>query len=142
MFLLVRSYHKLIIKTSKQVVFILDKMNMKNTISNFRQFARERRKIRIMKTKMASFIVKYQKGESPQLENVTVTVEPSAIFFRNSNDEGFSFVDDRDIEAFDDTELMEVTLFLRRQADIQLVFREPIQQEAFITALVAFLGHR
>ena len=102
MFLLVRSYHKLIIKTSKQVVFILDKMNMKNTISNFRQFARERRKIKLVKTKRSSFVVIYQEGESPQIENVTVCIKTDAVMFRNSNGKGFSFLEDINIEAFDD----------------------------------------
>ena len=66
---------------------------MKKTITNFRLFARERRKAKLLKSKIASFVVKYQKGAHPELENVTANVtQAAAIFFYDSTNEPLFFL--------------------------------------------------
>jgi hypothetical protein len=77
LFLLVPNTYriKLMIKTSKEVVFVLDKMNLKNSMIEFRQFQRIRKEKTLLKRNMSIFRnVRFQRGYNSPVDDVKVTV--------------------------------------------------------------------
>ncbi|KAJ3640228.1 hypothetical protein Zmor_003540 [Zophobas morio] len=89
---------------------------------------------------MSSYVVTYKQGESPQIEAVKVTLKTDTVLFYYSNGERLSFLEDSDIQTFDDTVPGEVTLFLHGQPNTRLVFIEQVQVDAFIEALKRVLA--
>ncbi|XP_066260802.1 uncharacterized protein [Euwallacea similis] len=120
----------------------IGKMDMKKLIKDFRHFQRERKKAKLLKTKMSRYTVKYQKGAQPILQDVTVEMHQRAniISFRNSNGERLDFLEDIDITTFDDT--MNATIVLHIDEGAKSVSLEFINEETksdFVAQLVTFL---
>jgi hypothetical protein len=143
---------------STQVVFILDKMDMKKLIMDFRRFQRERQKTKLLKKKMSSFsVMKYRRG-SVELSEVIVKVHQGAsVNFINRNGEMFFGLYDTDIMSCDDGEpdsdnadnenkneptlIVKLCIYAGAEALI-LEFGSLIEKRNFVTTLGTFLEFR
>jgi hypothetical protein len=145
---------------SQMVVFILDKMDMKKLIRDFRHLQRERQKAKLIKNKMANFnVLMFRRRGADQVlldEQAEVTIrlhQGVNLAFLNRNGQGFFVLYDADIEGFDDGEpdidedneqpTLTATLTIYREAQsVILEFGTLLEKRSFITSLNEFLELR
>ncbi|KAJ3640358.1 hypothetical protein Zmor_003660 [Zophobas morio] len=122
-------------------------MNLKNSITEFREFQRVRRTNRLLKKKMLNFVnVRYQRGEKQPINDVRVIIRSGlppdlgVITFRAGDFQGYVGLED--VETYNDrgVNIAELLLIFEDEENIKLTFPTVTQKQEFAAALKKCLG--